>query len=62
MLELILLVLLHLISSGSEELVPVQGQCPTCGKEELWGDLIKKKRGCYSHVEEVFEEEEEDDL
>ena len=43
--------------------VPVSGQCPTCEGQELWGDLIKKKRGCYSQVLEqlplVNEEDEE---
>lgn len=48
--------------SGTEELLPVRGQCPTCEGEELWGDLLKKKKGCYSHVDRLefcLEEEEE---
>jgi len=45
--------------SGSEELLPVRGCCPTCEGEELWGDLIKKKRGCYSHVEQLMEEDDD---
>lgn len=45
---------------GTEELIPISGSCPTCGGQELWGDLIKKKRGCYSHVEQSLQEEEED--
>jgi len=49
--------------SGTNELVPVSGRCPTCEGQELWGDLIKKKRGCYSQVVEqlpLVEEEEEE--
>lgn len=45
---------------GSEHLLPISGECPTCGGRELWGDLLKKKRGCYSHVEDIQEEEWED--
>ena len=44
--------------------VPVSGKCPTCEGQELWGDLIKKKRGCYSHVQDLLsslEEEDEED-
>ena len=44
--------------------VPVSGKCPTCEGQELWGDLIKKKIGCYSHVQDLLsslEEEDEED-
>merc|ERR1712117_345842 len=37
-------------------IIPVQGTCPTCHNEELWGDLIRKKRGCY---EELSEDEDD---
>ena len=39
-------------------LLPVRGTCPTCNGEELWGDLIRKRRGCY---EELSEEEDDYD-
>uniref|UniRef100_A0A336KCT8 Structure-specific endonuclease subunit SLX1 homolog n=1 Tax=Culicoides sonorensis TaxID=179676 RepID=A0A336KCT8_CULSO len=28
------------------QVIPVQGKCPNCLKELLWGDLIRKKKGC----------------
>jgi len=31
--------------------VPVSGECPTCGGQELWGNLIRKRRGCYEELE-----------
>lgn len=33
--------------TGNQSLLPVDGQCPTCGVPLLWGDLIKLKNGCY---------------
>ena len=45
-------------TEDTEEVIPVLGLCPTCGKEELWGDLVRKRRGCY---EDLQEEENDDD-
>lgn len=28
------------------QVIPVAGTCPVCHKEFLWGDLIRKKKGC----------------
>lgn len=33
------------------EYVPVSGSCPKCDRHLLWGDLVRKYRGCYD-VEE----------
>lgn len=35
------------------EYVPVEGECPRCGIQVLWGDLIRKYRGCYSSLTSV---------
>lgn len=39
-------------------LIPVDGCCPSCSKEVLWGDLIRLKNGCYQNLieSEVGEE------
>ena len=42
----------------TDEIIPVQGLCPTCGGEQLWGNLIRKRRGCYENLDE--EEDFED--
>ena len=41
--------------------VPVSGNCPTCEGESLWGDLIKKKKGCYSQVLQQLSPVDEED-
>lgn len=28
------------------EIIPIQGHCPTCHVELIWGDLIRKSKGC----------------
>lgn len=37
--------------------VPLSGRCPTCGGEELWGNLIRKRRGCYEELSDVESDE-----
>jgi len=44
----------------SENVIPVNGNCPTCGQETAWGDLVRKAKGCYEkelEVEAIQEEE-----
>lgn len=31
------------------EYIPVQGECPKCNINFLWGDLINKYLGCYAN-------------
>ena len=35
-----------------DEIIPVQGLCPTCDGEQLWGNLIRKRRGCYENLDD----------
>lgn len=32
------------------EYIPVQGTCPVCRKALLWGDVVRKYRGCYDET------------
>ena len=43
-----------------EPVVPVSGACPTCGGEELWGNLVRKRRGCYEELEPSDEDSGDD--
>ena len=53
-----LLCLAATFTAATGAVLPVQGSCPSCGGEELWGNLIRKRRGCY---EELSADEECDD-
>lgn len=33
------------------EYIPIDGECPKCFKSCLWGDLIKKMKGCYNNLD-----------
>ncbi|KAG5893321.1 hypothetical protein JTB14_000280 [Gonioctena quinquepunctata] len=35
----------------SREYVPVEGNCPQCGKSFLWGDIVRKFKGCYNNLD-----------
>jgi len=39
-------------TKGTEDVLPIKGECPTCGGEEIWGNIIRKKRGCYEVLDE----------
>ncbi|CAH1115625.1 unnamed protein product [Psylliodes chrysocephalus] len=34
-----------------DEYVPIQGKCPKCGQELLWGDIIRKFKGCNNNFD-----------
>ncbi|KAJ8954223.1 hypothetical protein NQ318_005818 [Aromia moschata] len=31
--------------------VPIEGECPKCRRTFLWGDIVRKYKGCYSELE-----------
>lgn len=35
---------------SSDHVIPIDGKCPACGTHVLWGDLIRKKNGCYRNL------------
>lgn len=37
---------------NSEFFLPVEGQCPICDRYTLWGDIIRKMKGCYEDLAE----------
>ncbi|KAL1502729.1 hypothetical protein ABEB36_007832 [Hypothenemus hampei] len=39
----------HFLSPG--QYVPVEGYCPKCFKHYLWGDIIRKFKGCYGNID-----------
>lgn len=34
-------------------ILPIEGICPACDTNVLWGDLIRKKIGCYEDLKEI---------
>ena len=42
-----------------DQIIPVQGLCPTCGGEQLWGNLVRKRRGCFENLDEEEEDFED---
>nr|CAH7728731.1 unnamed protein product [Callosobruchus chinensis] len=37
------------------EYVPVEGKCPKCKDTFLWGDLVRKYKGCYNNLDMELE-------
>ena len=33
--------------------LPIDGHCPVCNVYMLWGDIIRKKKGCYEDINKV---------
>lgn len=42
----------HFLSDDPSHIVPVSGSCPICDANVLWGDLVRKKNGCYQQLGE----------
>jgi len=32
-------------------ILPIEGQCPRCNMDLLWGDLVRFKAGCYKNIQ-----------
>ncbi|KAJ8982572.1 hypothetical protein NQ317_005043 [Molorchus minor] len=39
----------HFLEKG--EYVPIEGNCPKCDRTFLWGDIVRKYKGCYSNLD-----------
>lgn len=37
------------------EYIPITGDCPKCNQQLLWGDLVRKYRGCYDFYENAHD-------
>lgn len=40
------------LTDDQDHLVPISGSCPGCDINILWGDLVRKKKGCYENLGE----------
>lgn len=39
----------HFLDKG--EYIPIEGKCPKCEEVFLWGDLVRKYKGCYGNLD-----------
>lgn len=44
------------------EYLPIEGRCPRCKELYLWGDLIRKYRGCYGNLSIIISKDITDDI
>lgn len=45
-----------------EAVLPVEGKCPVCRKQVLWGDLIRRFNGALDLVEAADDDEDDGSL
>lgn len=43
----------HCLKDEPGQVIPVEGICPICDKTFLWGDVIRKQKGCSDIVEDL---------
>lgn len=42
-------------------ILPMEGTCPACKTNVLWGDLVRKMNGCYQDLQETNTDSSEND-
>lgn len=40
-----------------KNILPVEGTCPSCESVILWGDLVRKKNGCYNELTDAHQKD-----
>jgi len=47
---------------GEDQIIPIQGKCGTCDVVLQWGDVVRRRNGCYQNLTEAEFETFEEDL
>ncbi|XP_020280736.1 structure-specific endonuclease subunit slx1 [Pseudomyrmex gracilis] len=48
-----LICLAKMFCKNETMILPIEGSCPACRTNVLWGDLVRKKNGCYQTLRET---------
>lgn len=51
------IICLSKIFCNQGDYIPVEGKCPQCDDIFLWGDIVRKYKGCYSNLNLVINTE-----
>jgi len=43
-----------------DQMIPIQGSCMTCSSVQQWGDLVRRRRGCFKNIQDISVTDEED--